>query len=87
MSIGVGIALFVFGAILAFAVEVDPPGIEGTTLGYILMLAGLLVAALSFALMQRSRRVVTREPAAREVVREEPRERVVERRTEREERP
>jgi hypothetical protein len=79
MSIGVGIALFVIGAILAFAVEVDPPGIEGTTLGYILMLAGLLVAVLSFALMQRGRRTVVREePAA-------PRERVVERRTERDE--
>jgi hypothetical protein len=86
MSIGAGIALFVAGAILAFAVEVDPPGIEGTTLGYILMLAGLLVGVLSFALMQRSRRVVTTAPAEREVVREEPRERRVERRTERDER-
>jgi hypothetical protein len=86
MSIGVGIALFVIGAILAFAVEVDPPGIEGTTLGYILMLAGLLVAVLSFALAQRgSRREVVREEPRERVVREEPRERVV--REEREERP
>ena len=73
MSIGVGIALFVIGAILAFAVEVDPPGIDGEALGYILMLAGLVVALLSVALMQRARRrdvVVSREPAAREVVTE-----------------
>ena len=70
MSIGVGILLFVIGAILAFAVEVDPPGIDGHTLGYILMLAGLLVAVLSFAMTQRSRRTVTREPADREVVTE-----------------
>ena len=86
MSIGVGILLFVVGAIFAFALDVDPPGIDGHTLGYILMLAGLLVGVLSFALMQRSRRVVTRAPAEREVVREQPRERVVERRTERDER-
>lgn len=70
MSIGVGILLFVVGAIFAFALDVDPPGIEGHTLGYILMLAGLLVAVLSFAMAQRSRRVVTREPADREVVTE-----------------
>jgi hypothetical protein len=70
MSIGVGIALFVIGAILAFAVEVDLQVIDGRTLGYILMLAGVLVAVLSFALAQRSRRVVTREPAEREVVTE-----------------
>ena len=69
MSIGVGILLFVIGAILAFAVEVDPPGIDGQTLGYILMLAGLLVAVLSFAMAQR-RRTVTREPVDREVVTE-----------------
>ncbi len=81
MSIGVGILLFVIGAILAFAVEVDLPGIESTTLGYILMLAGLLVAVLSYALAQRgTRREVVRE-APRERVVEQPRERVVERRT------
>jgi drug/metabolite transporter (DMT)-like permease len=80
MSIGVGVLLFVIGAIFAFALDVDPPGVEGQTLGYILMLAGLLVGVLSFAFAQRAgRREVVREaPAA-------PRERVVERRTERDE--
>lgn len=72
MSIGVGIALFVIGAILAFAVEVDLQVIDGQTLGYILMLTGLLVAVLSAAMVQRGRRreVVTREPVEREVVTE-----------------
>ena len=79
MSIGVGVLLFVIGAIFAFALDVDPPGVEGQTLGYILMLAGLLVGVLSFAFAQRSRTVVRETPAA-------PRERVVERRTERDER-
>lgn len=74
MSIGVGIALFVIGAILAFALEVHPPGIDGDSLGYILMLAGLLTAVLSFALAQRGRRhdtvAVTRDSAGRESVTE-----------------
>ena len=58
MTIGLGILLFVIGAILAFAVEVSLPGIDGVTLGYILMLAGLVVAVLSFAGMRRSHRTV-----------------------------
>lgn len=72
MSIGVGILLFVIGAIFAFALEVDPPGIDGQTLGYILMLAGLLTAVLSYALTQRSRRsvAVTRDELGRERVTE-----------------
>lgn len=71
MSIGVGIALVVIGAILAFAIEVDLQVIDSQALGYILMLAGLVVVLLSIALMQRARRrVVTHEPAEREVVTE-----------------
>lgn len=71
MTIGAGIGLFVIGAILAFAVEERQIGaLDINTLGYILMLAGLLVALLSFALAQRSRRTVSREPADREVVTE-----------------
>lgn len=71
MSIGVGIALVVIGAILAFAIEVDLQVIDSQALGYILMLAGLVVVLLSIALMQRARRrVVTHEPAKREVVTE-----------------
>jgi hypothetical protein len=42
MSIGVGIFLMVLGAILAFAVETDVPGINVNALGVILLLIGLV---------------------------------------------
>ena len=72
MTIGGGILLFVIGAVLAFAVEVDIPGVDDDTLGYILMLAGVLVAVLSFAGMRRrhSTVAVTRDSAGREAVTE-----------------
>ena len=38
MGIGIGIFLMVLGAILAFAVETDVPGINVNALGVILML-------------------------------------------------
>jgi len=47
MSIGVGIFLMVLGAILAFAVETDVPGINVNTLGVILLVVGLVVALYS----------------------------------------
>lgn len=53
MTIGAGILLFVIGAILAFAVEVDLRVIDGVTLGYILMLAGVVVALASMAMTRR----------------------------------
>ena len=40
MAIGSAIILFVFGAILAFGVDVETPGLDLTTIGYILMGAG-----------------------------------------------
>ena len=49
MSIGVGIFLMVLGAILAFAVETDVPGINVNTLGVILMVTGLVVVLYSLA--------------------------------------
>ena len=72
MTVGAGILLFVFGAILAFALDVDLPGIEDDTLGYILMLAGVLVAAFSFAGMRRRHDTVavTRDSAGNEAVTE-----------------
>ena len=42
MSIGVSIFLMVLGAILAFAVKADTPGINVNTLGIILLLVGLV---------------------------------------------
>lgn len=42
MTIGTGIALFVIGAILAFAVHVQISWIDLNMVGYILMAAGVL---------------------------------------------
>ena len=47
MSIGVGIFLMVLGAILAFAIETDVPGINVNTLGAILMVTGAVVVLYS----------------------------------------
>ena len=59
MYIGLGIVLIVLGAILAFALDIDLPGIEDDTLGWILILAGALAIILSFALANRRRVGVT----------------------------
>jgi len=48
MSIRLGILLFVIGAICAFAVTAVVPGVALTTVGWILMLAGVLVIVLSY---------------------------------------
>ncbi len=53
MYIGLGIVLIVLGAILAFALDVNIPGIEDDTLGFILMAAGALAIILSFAFSRR----------------------------------
>jgi len=47
MGIGVGIFLMVFGAILAFAVETDVPGVNVNSLGFILLLIGLVAVVYS----------------------------------------
>ena len=47
MSIGVGIFLMILGAILAFAVETDVPGINVNALGVILMLIGVVAVLYS----------------------------------------
>jgi len=53
MYIGLGIVLIVLGAILAFALNVDIPGVGDDTLGYILMAAGALAILLSFLATRR----------------------------------
>lgn len=55
MYIGLGIVLIVIGAILAFVLQIDVPGIDDDMLGWILMAAGLLAILLSFAVRGRSR--------------------------------
>ena len=60
MGIGSGIALFVIGAILAFAVNVDLGGfIDLALIGYILMAAGVVVFIISLVLVLRRRESVS----------------------------
>ena len=56
MGIGIGIFLFVLGAILLWAVEVNIPYVSDDTLGTILIVAGILAIALALVLnAQRTR--------------------------------
>jgi membrane protein implicated in regulation of membrane protease activity len=60
MGIGSGIFLFVLGAILAFAVNVDLGGVVNLDLiGYLLMGAGLVVFLISLVMMMRKRSSVS----------------------------
>lgn len=68
MGIGVSVFLLALGAILAFAVDYDVSGLEISTVGIILMVAGaigLLLTMLVFGRRDRGGvaedRVVTRE--------------------------
>lgn len=56
MGIGSGIALFVIGAVLAFAINIDLGGVVDLPLiGYILMGAGVVVFLISLVLTLRRR--------------------------------
>ena len=71
MSIGAGVVLFVIGAILAFAVNVQLDWINLQLIGYILMGAGVIVFIIGLVLLMRKRssQTVTRtavDPAANE---------------------
>lgn len=59
MSIGTGIALFVIGAILTFAVNVETSVINLDLIGYILMGAGLVIFIIGLVLATRKRQSVT----------------------------
>ncbi|WP_396652879.1 DUF6458 family protein [Microbacterium sp.] len=58
MGIGTGIVLFVIGAILEFALNIQVSWIDLHLVGYILMIAGAVVFLLSLILMltRRGRR-------------------------------
>jgi len=73
MSIGTGVVLFVIGAILAFAINVQVEWADLELIGYILMGAGAVVFVVGIVLLMRRRRTdsVTRtavDPAAGERV-------------------
>jgi predicted anti-sigma-YlaC factor YlaD len=79
MGIGSGIALFVIGAILAFAVNVDLGGfVDLHLIGYILMIAGVVVFLISLVFVLRRRSTVS---TARTAVDPASGERVTTRRT------
>lgn len=59
MSIGTGIVLFVIGAILAFALNLQVEFIDLQLVGYLLMGAGALVFIIGLILMLRKRQSVT----------------------------
>ena len=56
MSIGTGIALFVIGAILTFAVNVEVEWANLDLIGYILMGAGAVVFVIGLILLASRRR-------------------------------
>jgi protein-S-isoprenylcysteine O-methyltransferase Ste14 len=58
MGIGSGIALFVIGAILYFAVHVQAGFIDLSTVGLILMVAGVVLFLVALVLTLRGRRTV-----------------------------
>lgn len=53
-----GVILFVIGAIVAFALQIDLQFIDGTMLGYILMGAGALLFLVGLIVSLTSRRTV-----------------------------
>lgn len=59
-----GIILFILGAIVRFALEVDLPGLESTTLGTILMVGGAILFVVGLLLMLRSRKTVVNTQSA-----------------------
>jgi membrane-bound ClpP family serine protease len=59
MSIGTGIALFVVGAILAFAIHLQNAVVSLQLIGYILMVAGFVVFVLGLVFMLRKRQSIT----------------------------
>ena len=73
MSIGTGVVLFVIGAILAFAVNIEVDWADLDMIGYILMGAGAVLFIVGLILLAKRRRtdVVTRsevDPVAGEQV-------------------
>jgi hypothetical protein len=61
MSIGLGICLFIVGAILTFAVNVSVDWIDLDLVGYLLMGAGVVITIIGIVLLTRRRSAVTTE--------------------------
>lgn len=67
MTIGGSIALIVIGAILAFAVQLDPQAINLNMIGYILMVGGAVGLVFGIVWSTARTRTVRREPGGRVV--------------------
>lgn len=61
MSIGLGIFLFVVGAIVTFALNVTVDWVDLDLVGYLLMGAGVVITIIGVALLVRRRSAVTTE--------------------------
>lgn len=59
MSIGTGIVLFVIGAVLTFALDLQLGWIDLDLVGYLLMGAGVVVFVIGMIFMMRKRQSVT----------------------------
>ena len=61
MSIGLGIFLFVVGAIVTFALNVTVDWIDLDLVGYLLMGAGIIITIIGIAMLVRRRSAITTE--------------------------
>lgn len=61
MSIGLGIFLFVVGAILTFALDVEVAWLDIDLVGYLLMGAGFIITIIGLAFLLRKRQSITTE--------------------------
>jgi hypothetical protein len=59
MSLGTGIVLFVIGAILTFATDIQLDWINLDVVGYILMIAGIVGIILGLVVLMRRRQSVS----------------------------
>ncbi|MGO1837788.1 DUF6458 family protein, partial [Agrococcus casei] len=64
MSMGLGIALFVIGAILVWALNIDVQGVDINMIGYILMGAGVIIFLIGLVMLFRRRSVTTTQRTA-----------------------
>jgi predicted ABC-type sugar transport system permease subunit len=59
MALGFGVFLIVIGAVLIWALDVDLSFVDDNTLGWILIIAGVLAIALSLIVNQQRNRHTT----------------------------
>ena len=59
MSIGLGIFLFVVGAVLAFALNIQVDWIDLDLVGYLLMGAGFIITIIGLVFLMRRRQSIT----------------------------